>query len=334
MNRDSRLPWIETTPDECNWRWLSATMHEQPLGVATRLLQTVRTVAKQSDTKLVLRYRTGDPASGTIEFLLIARRTGELDQVLIGGAVSDDGTNPPKSLRGGVDGPNLDSPSDTPSDPSAAQTKTLKRTQWNVGEDDPWSEQWAKRFGFRPLAVLDVLVWECGGDIPSEPEEVQKDASIRLTPWREPEGLRTLVESYEDTEDCPAWDAIREPKDVLAGYRAASTYWPAGWYLIEIEEGPPVGVVIIGRDGSRDASATPWFELTYIGLVRSQRGRGLGDATLRLVRKRLAFEARQNVASSSFLISTAVDRANRPANRLYRRLGFERIFGERVWVAE
>ena len=334
MNRDSRLPWTETTPDESGWRWVSATMHEQPLAVATRLLQTVRTVSKQSNTKLVLRYRTGGLASDTIEFLLIAKRTGELDQVLIGGAVSDDGTNLPKPLREGGDGSNLDSRSDTPSDASAAQTETPERTQWNIGEDDPLSERWAKRFGFRPLADLDVLVWECEGEIPSETDEIQEDSSIRLTPWREPEGLRTLVESYDGTEDCPAWDAIREPKDVLAGYRAAGNYWPAGWHLIEIGKPPPVGVVIIGRDGSRDASAMPWFELTYIGLIRSQRGRGLGEATLRLMRERLAFEARRNVASRPFLISTAVDRANRPANRLYRRLDFERIFGERVWVAD
>jgi ribosomal protein S18 acetylase RimI-like enzyme len=127
---------------------------------------------------------------------------------------------------------------------------------------------------------------------------------------------RTIQESYVDTLDCPALSGLRDMEDVLAGHKAVGTFDPQLWSLV-LEHNRPLGVMLLADATSRNA-----LELVYLGLIPAARGRGLGRALMNRV---LAIAARRGFAVASL----AVDAANMPAVKLYRRCGYTRV-GERV----
>jgi ribosomal protein S18 acetylase RimI-like enzyme len=123
---------------------------------------------------------------------------------------------------------------------------------------------------------------------------------------------RTIQESYRDTLDCPALSGLRDMEDVIAGHQAVGPFDPQLWSLV-MEHHRPLGVMLLADVVARNA-----LELVYLGLVPEARGRGLGRALMNRV---LAIAARRGFA----LASCAVDAANEPAAKLYRRCGFTRV---------
>ena len=124
------------------------------------------------------------------------------------------------------------------------------------------------------------------------------------------DGLAGLIEqTYEQTLDCPALDARRDCRQVLAGYRATCrddlTHWFIVWHGRE-----RIGCLLLGHDASR----TTW-ELVYMGVVRAARGQGWG---LEMVRHAQWLVAQQK----GDRLVLAVDAANEPALRLYAAAGF------------
>jgi ribosomal protein S18 acetylase RimI-like enzyme len=123
---------------------------------------------------------------------------------------------------------------------------------------------------------------------------------------------RAVLDTYEQSLDCPAISGLRDIDDVIAGHRATGEFDPSLWFAVCFGE-DPAGVLILSP-----AQHGQMLELVYVGLVPAYRGRGLGDL---LMRKALETAAERGAAS----LSLAVDAANKPALNLYWRHGLRTV---------
>ncbi|MCH2162413.1 MAG: GNAT family N-acetyltransferase, partial [Phycisphaerales bacterium] len=96
---------------------------------------------------------------------------------------------------------------------------------------------------------------------------------------------------------------------ILEGHLAAGVFIPEWWSLLKVD-GKAEGVLLFNRAADGNT-----IELVYLGLAREVRGRGLGRV---LLSNGLA--GLDNARGRGVVL--AVDRANGPAVRLYRRFGF------------
>ncbi len=127
-----------------------------------------------------------------------------------------------------------------------------------------------------------------------------------------------ILRSYEQTLDCPALAGLRDVDDIILGHKAVGPFDPQLWSVLihhptREHPGDPVGCVLLAEISARRA-----LELVYLGLAPSVRGRGLGRVLMNRVlsiASRRAFE----------LATLAVDAANIPAARLYRRCGYTSV---------
>ncbi len=163
--------------------------------------------------------------------------------------------------------------------------------------------------GFSDLAELEYL-----RRAPSEAARPLRlpDPSFRLQTWTpelEPAFERAILRSYEGTMDCPGLKGLRPIQDVIAGHRATGVFDPELWEVL-MRDDEPVGVRLLAEVPQQRT-----VELVYLGLAPEARGRGLARA---LVRGTLSIAGQRGMDA----VMLAVDRANRPALRVYRALGF------------
>jgi ribosomal protein S18 acetylase RimI-like enzyme len=123
---------------------------------------------------------------------------------------------------------------------------------------------------------------------------------------------RAIMESYQQSLDCPLLNGLREIGDVIAGHQASGEFNPRFWFVLS-ERDMPRGVVLLNRVPRTDTA-----ELVYLGLTPSARQRGLGD----LMMRQALWAAREMNLSR---LTLAVDSNNAPALRLYYRHGMQRI---------
>lgn len=175
--------------------------------------------------------------------------------------------------------------------------------------------------GFSRLGDLDYL----RRPLPRSPEGADPTLpdDVRLVPLDrlgQPEGDRLLAEalarSYIDTLDCPELAGLRELPDVIESHRAVGRYDPALWWIV-MHQDQPEGCMLLTRCPESSA-----VELVYLGLGPSLRGRGVGSALLRIGLNRIA-------GGPEATVTCAVDTRNTPAQRLYKRAGFDR-FASRI----
>lgn len=204
---------------------------------------------------------------------------------------------------------------------AAADSATAEEATLLQSLVDPDADLEARAFsaaGFDHLAELLYMQ----RSVPRGAKPPEPPAGVRCLPYSD--ALRgrfaaVLEASYEDTKDCPALRGMRDIDDVLIGHRSAGQFDPALWTLLS-EGDEPVGVALVNRlDEMRGA------ELVYLGLAPAGRGKGYGSL---LVRRGLALAGRAGAG----VVTLAVDRANDPAVRLYRRLGFYRVARKRAMI--
>lgn len=123
---------------------------------------------------------------------------------------------------------------------------------------------------------------------------------------------RGILESYQQSLDCPLLNGLREIDDVIAGHKASGEFNPRFWFVLS-ERDMPRGVVLLNRVPRTDTA-----ELVYFGLAPSARRRGLGDF---MMRHALWATREMNLSR----LTLAVDSNNAPALRLYYRHGMQRI---------
>ena len=158
-----------------------------------------------------------------------------------------------------------------------------------------------ERAGFRAITQLIFLCRPTTDPPPFDPSSSPLTFQAIGDPV--PEFAAVLTATYEDTLDCPELDGIRTPAEVIAGYEASARE-PLDWVLASTPEGP-AGVVIL------TAGPQPGIrELSYLGLVRPARGRGLGRELLRFALHR----ARDSGAE---WLTLSVDERNVQALQLY-----------------
>jgi mycothiol synthase len=123
---------------------------------------------------------------------------------------------------------------------------------------------------------------------------------------------QTILQSYQDSLDCPRLSGLRQIEDIIAGHKATGEYDPMLWRLL-CEDGQPLGVLLLSRVVMTDA-----MELVYLGLVPQARGRGLGGLLMQEAMHMIVQDNRRR-------LTLAVDSLNVPALRLYYAHGMQRL---------
>jgi ribosomal protein S18 acetylase RimI-like enzyme len=123
---------------------------------------------------------------------------------------------------------------------------------------------------------------------------------------------QTILQSYQDSLDCPRLSGLRQIEDIIAGHKATGEFDPMLWRLL-CEGGQPLGVLLLSRVVMTDA-----MELVYLGLVPQARGRGLGGLLMQEAMHMIIQDNRRR-------LTLAVDSLNTPALRLYYGQGMHRL---------
>ena len=121
---------------------------------------------------------------------------------------------------------------------------------------------------------------------------------------------RVLGRTYLGSLDMPELGGLRGFDDVLEGHREKGRFDPSRWRLGRLDGMPEAAAVVLLSAGE----ACVW-EVSYLGLTPPARGRGLGRSALA--------HALELARPHAQRLELAVDVRNRPADRLYRRAGFE-----------
>jgi len=162
--------------------------------------------------------------------------------------------------------------------------------------------------GFEPLAEL-IYLMSLEETFPRE----RPVGAIDFEPYcpaNHDRLVRVVEATYERTLDCPQLDGVRDTENVLAGYRATGTFDPARWLIVQ-HQGQDVGCLLLA-DHPQDES----WELVYMGLIVSARGRGWGRHIARYAQWLTSQAGRPRLV-------VAVDAANAPATRMYLAVGFQ-----------
>jgi GNAT superfamily N-acetyltransferase len=164
--------------------------------------------------------------------------------------------------------------------------------------------------GFRDLASLVYME----RPLESSPHPTALPQGVQLVHWHPDHRdlfADCILRSYEQTQDCPALLGLRNIDDVLAGHMGTGSFDPALWFALHCS-GEPVGVMLLNAIPQRQA-----LELVYLGLAPRWRGRGLATTLLR-------HAIGLGTPSRASVLILAVDQANVPAMKLYRKHRFTR----------
>ena len=126
---------------------------------------------------------------------------------------------------------------------------------------------------------------------------------------------RTLLETYEGTDDCPELTGVRSIDEIIEGHRAQGSTGDERWWLARSSTGA-VGVLLLARLVECDG-----WDVAYVGVRPEARRQGFGR---QLMRKAIAEAQRAGGAQ----LTLSVDKRNHPAWNLYASMGFT-LFDER-----
>jgi len=173
--------------------------------------------------------------------------------------------------------------------------------------ESPGESELLSEGGFQKLACLDYLTLDKDFFPNSQP-----DSELQFLPHAsdEPDRLGKLIlQTYEGTLDCPELNGVRQPAEVLEGYAAQGTFSAERWFFIRLDN-QDVGTLIL----TEHAGSENW-ELVYMGVTPSGRGKGLGWQIVQ-------FALWQAARAGAQRLVLAVDQANQHALAVYRRAGF------------
>jgi mycothiol synthase len=172
---------------------------------------------------------------------------------------------------------------------------------------EPIAEKLLAVGGFNKLADLAYLTLERANFPPYSDKQ-----ALEFVPHASdfPDQIHTLIEqSYEGTLDCPELNDVRTPAEVVEGYKVQGSFDSDKWFMVQ-SDGVDVGVLILTEHPPGET-----WELVYMGVVPSARGRGFGEAIVR-------FGIEQTRQSNAERLVLAVDERNTRALEMYRRVGF------------
>ena len=164
------------------------------------------------------------------------------------------------------------------------------------------------RHGFEHMADMLYLV-----SMEVEFPTTAPQTRLKFTPYSDRMATRLahiVKATYEQSLDCPAMDGVRSIEDVLEGYRATGQFDPSRWLIVE-HGNRDVGCLLLA-----DHPEHGNWELVYMGVVASQRGRGWGVE----IAQHAQWLTRQAARARLVL---AVDAANGPGIKMYSAAGFQ-----------
>lgn len=133
-----------------------------------------------------------------------------------------------------------------------------------------------------------------------------------IDPERVEERHRDVIAAtYEGSLDCPALDEARGIEDEIASYHGGGEFSDRRWFLVR-HDGDDVGCLLLAAPADQR-----YWEVVYLGLVPTARGRGWG---VQLVRRAQSVAA----AAGARGLVLGVDARNTPALDMYDRTGFVR----------
>ncbi len=285
--------------------------HDEPERVESFLL---RADAEGTDLSCMWALQPVADAHGPCHVCLALRGAGRTAALFLSGAAPKDGRagRPDQTL--GQRAALLEEVCRVLGEPGSG----VVLAQALVGAEEQDQSAAFERAGFVRLAELAYLrrtIPRGGRSVPPAlPPGVELVALADLPPA---DGKRLLREalgrSYEGTLDCPALCGMRTVDDVIASHRSVGRYDPRWWWVM-LCEGEAQGCVLLSH-----GTDPQHCELVYLGLSAAVRGRGLGAELLRGAVARLAS------ASVASELMCAVDLANVPALRLYKRAKFRQV---------
>lgn len=176
-----------------------------------------------------------------------------------------------------------------------------------VSPDAPHDPQLLAAGDFQRLVELEYLTVEKSLFPEVAPQgELQFAAAASDHPQRLG---RVLLETYEQTLDCPQLNGLRNATDIIEGYAAQGEFSANRWFFVQ-QAGADVGVLILTEHPGGDT-----WELVYMGVVPAARGNGYG-------RQIVSFALAQATAGDAGRLVLAVDQTNAPAQSMYREAGF------------
>jgi len=177
--------------------------------------------------------------------------------------------------------------------------------------------------GLRYLATLDHLVLFIDERLQLNPKVLESlnggGERLRLVEYQH--GQEDVLEevislSYHETLDCPALGNCRTGRGAVEGYLQSREQRHSWWFAQK--DGKPIGCLLLWE------KVPGIWEITYMGLIPSARGKRIGsvllEAAIALAAK---FDAKQLVLS--------VDRENLPAVHTYLQRGFYCYNSTEVW---
>lgn len=177
--------------------------------------------------------------------------------------------------------------------------------------------------GLRYLAHLDHLVLFLENENRAAGKAVDALSSsakgLRLREFRAGDEAtleRVVTGSYIDTLDCPLLGDLRTGKAAVEGY-LANRDQKHSWWFAEVA-GEAIGCLLLWE------RAPAIWELTYMGIIPSARGRKFGAVLLEA-----AIAVANQMGAGQLVLS--VDRENQPATRLYHQRGFYCYNSTEVW---
>lgn len=201
-----------------------------------------------------------------------------------------------------------------------AHEGTLALLQCLLAPGDQARARILERGGFRRLARLAYL--ERPNKPPSSSPPSALPPECRLEAWspRDTALMIWLLErTFIDTLDCPGLSAMRQGADILAGHMHAGDGDTRHWRVLYMHD-VPVGALLLSPCTAADS-----VDIIYLGLAPEARGKGLGTLMLTHGLHHAATLGLRDV-------QLAVDTANEPAVRLYRRAGFRPRQQREAWV--
>lgn len=218
-------------------------------------------------------------------------------------------------------------PPEMPAASTAALLSLQARAAWSQGVrlleilarpgDESASGIFA-RSGYRQLTSLIYLRKRLDGPTPAP-----RDAELSWANWSEHTAAaftQAIVDSYEQSLDCPELSDLRTVEDAIAGHRATGDFDPSLWWVVRRGD-RPVGLILLSRFRSRQD-----VEVVYMGVSASARGSGVGNALLAQ-----GFHCAARTGAKT--VALAVDQRNRPARDLYHRSGFIEVGLRDAWIA-
>ena len=180
---------------------------------------------------------------------------------------------------------------------------------------DPQDEALATLFtvgGFAKMAELHYLQGQPGAADASFPPLPAGMAWTAYSAENHELFGQVILQSYQNSLDCPALNGRRDIDDIIAGHQASGIFDPQLWFLLREGE-RPLGVLLLSESLRSDS-----IELVYLGLIPAARGRGLAELMMRQASASVA-------ARHQPRLCLAVDSQNTPALKLYYRHGMHRI---------